>query len=201
MEPLHLFAQKTALVLIEYQNEWVSKQGDLRMNVVVDKAQFEDAIEHSKTALSLAREKGFSIIHVTLQPDEHYLAFGKAKYGMRHVIVQKKTWLGFQGEIHPDFVPLSNEHVISERVGTSAFSGSNLDIFLRNNEIVNVVLIGFATHICVESTLRQAHDLGYNTYVITEATGAFTIEQKQYFSQHVIQHFGKEISVTDFACA
>ena len=197
MDEFHLFPEKTALVLIEYQNEWVSKQGYLRNNMVVDLAQFEDAILHSKTVLSLAREKGFFIIHVTLQPDVSYLAFGKAKYGMRHVIPEKKTWLGFQGEIHPDFVPLSNEHLINERVGSSAFSGSNLDIVLRNNGIDNVVLIGFATHVCVESTLRQAHDLGYNAYVVTEATGAFTIEQKQYFSRHVIQHFGKEISVSD----
>ncbi|MBF9000314.1 cysteine hydrolase [Vibrio nitrifigilis] len=199
MDEFNLFPEKTALILIEYQNEWVSEQGYLRNHVVVDQEQFEDAIEHSKMILSLARKKGCSIIHVTLQPDDHYLAFGKAEYGMRHVIPKKKTWLGFQGEIHPDFVPLAHEHVITERVGASAFSGSNLDIYLRNNEVVNVVLIGFATHVCVESTLRQAHDLGYNAYVITEATGAFTIEQKQYFSRNVVQHFGKEIRVDDFA--
>lgn len=188
---------KTALVLIEYQNEWVSQQGDLRNHVVVEQKPFEDAIERSKTVLALARKKGFSIIHVTLQPDDQYLAFGQAKYGMRHAIVQKRTWLDFQGEIHPDFTPRENEHLITERVGASAFSGSNLDSFLRNNGIINLLLIGFATHVCVESTLRQAHDLGYNTYVVTEATGAFTAEQRQYFSQHVIQHFGLEISVSD----
>lgn len=145
---------KTALVLIEYQNEWVSQQGDLRNHVVVEQKPFEDAIERSKTVLALARKKGFSIIHVTLQPDDQYLAFGQAKYGMRHAIVQKRTWLDFQGEIHPDFTPRENEHLITERVGASAFSGSNLDSFLRNNGIINLLLIGFATHVCVESTLR-----------------------------------------------
>lgn len=36
MDELHSFSEKTALVLIEYQNEWVSEQGYLRNHVVVD---------------------------------------------------------------------------------------------------------------------------------------------------------------------
>ena len=148
--------------------------------------------------LSLLRNRGFAIIHVTLKPDEEYRVLGQADYGMRHAIAKKKTWQGFQGEIHPDFVPLKNEHLITERTGASAFSGSNLDSYLRNNEIKNLILVGFATQVCVESTLRAAHDLGYNTFVVTEATGAFTNEQKKYFSENVVNHFGKELRVIDF---
>ncbi|MCE0496106.1 cysteine hydrolase family protein [Vibrio salinus] len=195
MEKVDLQPDQTALVLIEYQNEWVSERGNLRNKLVQDKEAFAGAIEKSKDVLTASREKGYLIIHVTLQPDNNYLIFGNASYGMRHAIPANKTWQGFQGEIHPDFKPENGEHVITGRTGASAFSGSNLDSVLRNNRIHNLILIGFATHVCVESTLRAAHDLGYNTFVITEATGAFSNAQKKHFSQHIVRHFGKELSV------
>ncbi len=197
MKKIQLPADKTALILIEFQNEWVSKEGSLRKNLVIDEAQFEHAISCSKKVLKYSRQKHFTIIHVTLNPDDDYQMFGKAAFGMRHVIPLKRTWQGEQGAIYPDFLPEQHEHLISERIGASAFSGSNLDLFLRNNKIENLLLIGFATHVCVESTLRSAHDLGYTTFVITEATGAFTEAQKQHFSQHIIHHFGKEIDFCD----
>ncbi|MGF1741925.1 cysteine hydrolase [Vibrio profundum] len=197
MENQFLIPNQTALILIEYQNEWVSERGSLRNKLVVDDEQFELAIEHSKQVLSAARENDLSVVHVLLKPDKEYRMFGQAKHGLRSAIAQNKTWQGYQGEIHPDFMPKENEHVITERIGASAFSGSNLDCFLRNNGLKNLMLIGFATHVCVESTLRSSHDLGYNTFVITEATGAFTNEQKAYFSQDVVNHFGIEISVAD----
>ncbi|WP_237360609.1 isochorismatase family cysteine hydrolase [Vibrio marisflavi] len=197
MEKLDLLPAQTALVLIEYQNEWVSDYGSLRSKLVLDEEQFEQAITHSKRALSLSRELGFTVIHVLMKPDKQYKVFGQAEFGLRSAISKSKRWQGFQGEIHPDFLPQENEHTVTERVGASAFSGSNLDCFLRNNGITNLILAGFATHVCVESTLRSAHDLGYNTFVVTEATGSFTNMQKSYFSEHVVHHFGKEIRVSD----
>ncbi|MGI9945689.1 cysteine hydrolase family protein [Vibrio hyugaensis] len=197
MEELDLSPEQTALVLIEYQNEWVSDSGSLRSELVLDEEQFVQAITHSKSALSLCRGLGVTVIHVLMKPDKQYKVFGKSGLGLRKAISKSKRWQGFQGKIHPDFLPQKNEHTVTERIGVSAFSGSNLDCFLRNNGITNLILTGFATHVCVESTLRSAHDLGYNTFVVTEATGSFTNMQKRYFSEHVVHHFGKEISMSD----
>jgi len=194
---LPLSPRDTAFILIEYQNEWVSHHGHLRSLLVKDNDQFEDAILASEHALNIARKKGFHVIHVTLKPDPDYKIFGNALYGLRHTIPKVKTWQGEQGLIHKKFAPETNEHVITERTGASAFSGSNLDSYLRNNQIPNLILMGFATHVCIESTLRDAHDLGYNTMVLTEATGAFTQEQKRYFSQNIVHHFGQEVSIQD----
>lgn len=51
---------------------------------------------------------------------------------------------------------------------------------------------------CVESTLREAHDKGYTTYVVTDATGAFTQQQQNYFEDEILHHFGKGILVEVF---
>lgn len=188
----------SALLMIEYQNEWVSEEGNLRNLLVEDKDQFEGAINQSKSLLAEARKHGVTVIHVTLKPDSQYRIFGDAAFGLRSAIPNAKTWQGEMQSIHADFEPLSSEHVITERTGASGFAGSNLDSYLRNNRIDTLFLAGFATHVCVESTLREAHDKGYRTFVVTDATGAFTYSQQSYFENEVLHHFGHGVSVNRF---
>ncbi|MDC0609761.1 cysteine hydrolase [Vibrio sp.] len=193
-----LNSEETALILIEYQNEWISKQGQLRKTLIKDEEQFESAIENSKVVLKKARHNKYHIVHVLMKPNLNCSVFGLASLGLNAAIPKAKTWQGSCSDIHCDFSPEPNELVVSERIGVSAFSASCLDAYLRNNRISNVIIIGFATHVCVESTLRESHDRGYNTYVVTEATGAFTNEQKDYFSRNIVHHFDKEIKISDW---
>lgn len=189
---------RSALVMIEYQNEWVSLKGNLRNLLVEDDKAFTRAIVQSKKLLTAARKQGIQVIHVTLAPDVNYKVFGQAKFGLRAAIPKVKTWQGEMQNIHPDFLPQPNEYVITQRTGASAFAGSSLDSYLRNNKIETLYLAGFATHVCVESTLREAHDKGYNTYVVTDATGAFIQAQQRYFEQHILHHFGEGVTVSEF---
>ncbi|MDO6425975.1 cysteine hydrolase [Thalassotalea sp. 1_MG-2023] len=189
---------KSALILIEYQNEWLNKAGKLRQLLVKDEKRFNSAIQRSKTLLAIARKQEITIIHVTLKPDAQYRIFGQADFGLRNAIPNAKTWQGDMKLIHPDFTPLQGEHVITERTGASGFSGSNLNSFLRNNGIETIFLAGFATHVCVESTLREAHDKGYTTYVVTDASAAFTKKQQHYFETEILHHFGQGINVEQF---
>lgn len=122
------------------------------------------------------------VIHVPLILSEDYKEFGiNAKYGLRAVIPQVKTWQNENKDFHKDFLPNKNEFIVKGRLGASAFSGSNLDNILRNNEINTVFLIGYATNVCVESTLREAHDKGYNSVIISDSTSSFTKEEKDFF--------------------
>ncbi|TMO84315.1 isochorismatase family cysteine hydrolase [Pseudoalteromonas spongiae] len=188
----------SALVLIEYQNEWVSPKGTLRNLLVKNKKAFAQAISQSQQLLAKARQHQMHIVHVTLKPDANYQIFGNAQFGLRAAIKKAKTWQGDMANIHPNFQPKAGEFVISERSGASAFAGSSLDSYLRNNNITTLYLAGFATHVCVESTLREAHDKGYTTYVVTDATGAFTQQQQTYFEDEILHHFGKGILVEAF---
>ena len=190
---------RAALVMIEYQNEWVSEKGNLRNLLIEDQDQFEKAINQSKYLLEMARGEGVAVVHITLKPDSQYRIFGNASFGLRSAIPSAKTWQGDMQSIHHNFKPLSNEHVITERTGASGFAGSNLDSYLRNNGIDTLFLAGFATHVCVESTLREAHDKGYRTFVVTDATGAFSDSQQSYFENEVLHHFGYGITVNQFS--
>lgn len=94
--------------------------------------------------------------------------------------------------------PLKNEFVVTGRIGASGFTGSNLDVYLRNNKIDNLYLVGYATHVCVESTLRDAHDKGYNTFIISDATSAFNKTQQNYVLNEIVHHFGEQLTTLEF---
>lgn len=190
--------KSSALLLIEYQNEWLDEKSKL-YSFMKDKKQFEASIKNSKEALEYARKTGIKVIHIPLVLSDDYKEFGNgAKYGLRAVIPQVMTWQGDKKSFHKDFIPKKDEFVVSGRLGASGFAGSNLDSILRNNGIKTLYMTGFATNVCVESTFREAHDKGYNAIVINDATSSFTKEEKEFFLKNIVHHFGESISTKDF---
>jgi nicotinamidase-related amidase len=95
-------------------------------------------------------------------------------------------------------VPRANERVVEGRTGASGFAGSNLESLLRNSGVETIYLMGYAAHVCVESTLRDAHDRGYNVVVLTDATAAFNRDQQRHFEEAVVHHFGRSLPTSAF---
>lgn len=190
--------KSSALLLIEYQNEWLDEKSKL-YKMMKDKKQFQESIKNSKIALEFARKIGMKVVHIPLIVSDDYKEFGNdTKYGLRSVIPQVKTWQDKKKDFHKDFIPNENEFIVSGRLGASGFAGSNLDTILRNNGIKTLYMTGFATNVCVESTFREAHDKGYNSIVIDDATSSFTKEEKEFFIKNIVHHFGKNITTEEF---
>jgi nicotinamidase-related amidase len=68
--------------------------------------------------------------------------------------------------------PIGGEPLIEKRANC-AFIGTDLEQRLREAGITTVVVVGFVTNHCVETTARIAGDLGFDTYVVSDATAAF----------------------------
>lgn len=60
----------------------------------------------------------------------------------------------------------------------SSFIGTDLDSQLRKNKIDTLVIVGFMTNFCCESTARDAHDMDYFVDFITDATGAPALSEE-----------------------
>lgn len=73
--------------------------------------------------------------------------------------------------------PLEKEIVISKEVN-SAFIGTSLEKYLHDREIEEVVITGLTTPHCISTTTRMSGNLGFNTYLIEDATAAFGINYK-----------------------
>jgi nicotinamidase-related amidase len=75
-------------------------------------------------------------------------------------------------EIKDEVRPLAGEPVVQKSVN-SAFIGTTLEADLRRRGITTLVMVGLQTNMCVSTTARMAGNLGFNTYVISDATATF----------------------------
>ena len=82
-------------------------------------------------------------------------------------------WPGQPGvEFQPLLAPLDSEHVMEKNV-PDAFANTGLERWLRVRSISSVVIVGVSTNNSVEATARSAGNLGFKTYVVSDATFAF----------------------------
>lgn len=75
----------------------------------------------------------------------------------------------------------------------SAFSGTDLDIRLRERQVDTVVLTGVLTDICVLHTAIDAYNLGYKIEIVSTAVASLTAEQHQFALRHFEQVLGATI--------
>ncbi|NLR62476.1 cysteine hydrolase [Chitinophaga polysaccharea] len=191
---------KSALILIETQNEWMHKDGKLYKALVEDREMMHHSITNIEKALDYARKNNIEVIHVGLRFEKGYPELANGKSGLRKAIPNAGTFPinEFGSQFYKTVKPIDGEFIVTGRVGASGFTGSNLDVYLRNNKIENLYLVGYATHVCVESTLRDAHEKGYNTFLISDGTAAFNRMQQDYVIREVVHHFGEHLTVEEF---
>ena len=193
--------EKSALILIETQNEWMHPDGKLNKALVKDKEMMQTSIKNIEKLVAFARKEGIPVVHVGLRFEKGYPELANGQSGLRKAIPNAGTFPinEFGSQFYETVKPIEGEFVVTGRVGASGFTGSNLDAYLRNNKIENIYLAGYATHVCVESTLRDGHERSYNTYVISDATSAFNQTQQSYFLSEIVHHFGEHLTTKEFA--
>lgn len=187
-----------ALLLIEFQNEWLDVSGKLHR--LARPGMLERAASSAAVALEAARSAGLPVFHAGLRFAPGYPELGEARHGLRAAIPRAGTFAagGRGSEFAPPFVPRGTELVVAGRVGASAFAGSNLDVCLRARGIRHLYLAGFALHVCVAATAWAAHDLGYEVTVLEDAVAAFDPEQQARTLEEVVHHFGERLDVAAF---
>jgi biuret amidohydrolase len=78
-------------------------------------------------------------------------------------------------DIVPEVAPIPGEQVI-DKPGKGAFYATDLDLMLRTAGITHLVVTGITADVCVNSTLREAHDRGYECLLLSDCTGATNLD-------------------------
>mmetsp|Transcript_15029 Transcript_15029/g.32736 ORF Transcript_15029/g.32736 Transcript_15029/m.32736 type:complete len:268 (+) Transcript_15029:153-956(+) len=181
---------ETALVLIEYQNEFTTEGGAL-YEAVKPCLEKYSTIANSKKTMDVARMVGCTIIHVPIAFEDGHKEISGNPYGILQAIKEGKTFkAGEWGSAICDTMkPGPTDLICKGKSGLCAFHSTNLDFLLRQNGIKNVVLGGFLTNCCVESTMRTAYEHGYQVFTLKDCCAATSVEGQEAAFTHTFGMF------------
>jgi len=170
----------TALVLIEYQNDFTSPGGTLHEAVkpVMESTQM---LANTKETAASVRAAGGTVVHAPITFVEGYGEISPEPYGILKGVVDSKSFIkGTWGAaIVDDLAPEPSDIVVEGKRGLDAFATTNLDFILRSRGITTIALGGFLTNCCVESTMRTAYEKGYNVITLKDCTATVSAEEQQ----------------------
>jgi len=193
---------KTAVVLVEYQNDFTTEGGVLHGAVksVMDQT---DMLTHTKALVSAARAAGATIIHSPIQFAAGYYEITRHPYGILKGVVDSNAFVkgSWGAEIVGDLTPADGDIVLEGKRGLDAFASTNLDFILRSKGIETVALAGFLTNCCVESTMRSAYERGYEVITLTDCLAGTSPEEHANAITYDYPMFSKPMTVGDFEVA
>ncbi|WP_062047386.1 cysteine hydrolase family protein [Bacillus sp. JCM 19034] len=137
------------LLIVDVQNAFLDAKWGNRNN--------PDAERNIKTILTEWRRREFEVIfiqHISEKPDSLFYVDNESC------------------NIQDIIKPVNTERIFTKNVN-SAFIGTSLENHLKNKDIKEVVITGLTTPHCVSTTARMSGNLGFKTYVISDATAAF----------------------------
>jgi len=75
-------------------------------------------------------------------------------------------------DIVPALYPKAGE-VVVDKPGKGAFCATDLDLILHNRGIKSLIVCGVTTEVCVNTTVREANDRGYECVVLSDCVGSY----------------------------
>ncbi|MCV3242857.1 cysteine hydrolase [Mesorhizobium sp. ZC-5] len=173
--------KNTALVLIEFQNDFTTPGGTLHDAVkpVMDKTNM---LQNTVETVNKARGLGATILHVPISFATGYGELRQEPYGILKGVVDSNSFLKGEwgSQIVDVLTPDAGDIVVEGKRGLCGFESTNLDFILRSRAITDIALSGFLTNCCVESTMRVAYEKGYSVVTLTDCTAALSQEEQDH---------------------
>lgn len=175
-----------ALLIIDMQRDFMEPGGFGEM-LGNDVSQLRRTIEPNRKLLGAWRKAGLQVLHTREghRPDLTDLPPAKKIRGRSKTCIGDAGPMGrilIRGEaghdIIPELYPLPNEPVI-DKPGKGAFFATDLHAILQNRGIKQLIVTGVTTEVCVNTTVREANDRGYDCLVPEDCVGSYFPEFQQ----------------------
>jgi ureidoacrylate peracid hydrolase len=191
-------AKETAVVLIEFQNEFCKEGGKLYGGVKGEISR-QGTISNAVKLAEGARKKGALVIYAPFVFNPQYCSEHEMKGIVKAVAdgnaFREGTW---GAEIIEELKPKKGDKVVSGKCTLCGFNNTDLERMIKGANIKNVIIAGFLTNFCVESTARTAYDKGYAVTVIKNATAANSAEEQKYAEEKIFPLLGQTLTVDQF---
>ncbi len=172
--------KETAVVLIEYQNDFTSKGGTLH-DAVKPVMESSNMLANTIDTVKKARELGATIVYAPITFTDDYHELTPHPYGILKGVVDSRSFRqGTWGAAMVDALkPQEKDIVIEGKRGLDGFASTNLDFILRSRGIKTIALGGFLTNCCVESTMRTGYEKGYEVITLSDCVAATSTEEHE----------------------
>jgi nicotinamidase-related amidase len=191
--------ETTAIVLIEYQNDFTTPGGVFHDGVkgVMEK---NNMLANSIEVATKGRAAGATIMHAPITFAEGYGELTGTPYGILKGVVDNKAFRkGSWGAAIVDaLTPHPEDIVVEGKRGLDAFPSTNLDFILRSKGIRTVALGGFLTNCCVESTMRSAYERGFDVVTLKDCTATLSQEAQDMALTHNFGMFSRPMNHDEF---
>ena len=189
----------TAVVLIEYQNDFTSEGGALHGAVaeVMDKTGM---LDHTREVVDAARAAGATVMHAPIMFADGYNEITSHPYGILKGVVDGKAFVkgSWGAAIVDELAPTEGDIVIEGKRGLDTFASTNLDFILRSKGITTIALGGFLTNCCVESTMRSGYENGYQVVTLSDCLAATSSAEHDNALTYDFPMFSQPMPAQDF---
>jgi ureidoacrylate peracid hydrolase len=195
---------KPALLVIDVQNGFVSKGGSYD-KLGMDTSSYRSVIPKMQQLVNLCREVGIPIFYTeaTREPSgidlltkvHRILPKSREERIKKTPICVRATW---DAQIIDEIKPKDEDHVIIKR-RDSAFQDTEINVWFEALGINTIVFAGVDTSICVETSLRDAFNQGYDVILISDATASGNKEHYNTTLQRVRDYYGVVMYFERFA--
>ena len=172
--------KSTALLIIDMQRDFVMP-GGFGEALGNDVTPLQATIAPTKRVLEAARRLSMLVVHTReghrpdltdCPPTKLVRGRGKTRIGdpgpMGRILVRGATG----HDIVPELYPIPGEPVI-DKPGKGAFYATDLELILRDRGIKTLIVCGVTTEVCVNTSVREANDRGYECVVLSDCVGSY----------------------------
>jgi ureidoacrylate peracid hydrolase len=191
-----------ALIVVDMQNGFVSKGGSydkLGMNT----SNYREIIPRLKELIEFCRSKDIPIFYteavkeasgIDVLTNIHNFLPKTRQERLKFPICIRGTWDGLTID---ELKPKDTDHVVIKR-RDSAFQDTELRVWLQSERINLLVFAGIDTSICVETSLRDGFNIGYDVALVSDATASGFTDHYKTTLERVGDYYGLVMSTDRF---
>jgi ureidoacrylate peracid hydrolase len=191
-------------MVIDVQNGFVSKKGSYDL-LGMETSHYREIIPNISYLINLCRNARIPVFYtqavreasgIDLLTNSHrILPKSREERIMKKPICVRGTW---DADIVDEIKPLSEDYIVVKR-RDSAFHDTEIEVWLRSLGVDTIIFSGIDTSICVETSLRDAFNIGYDIVLISDATASSNKKHYESTLDNVNGYYGLVMDLKEFS--
>jgi ureidoacrylate peracid hydrolase len=192
-----------ALLVIDMQNGFVSKGGSYDL-MGLNVSRYREVVPYIKRLITTCRTLKIPIFYSQAVREEsgidlltrshRILPKSREERIKKRPICIRGSW---DAEIVDELKPALEDHIVIKR-RDSVFQDTEVEVWLRSLGIDSIIFSGIDTSICVESSLRDAFNHGYDVVLVSDATASNNLDHYNSTLDNIRNYYGLVMNLEEF---